>query len=237
MRGLLLRGLLAGVVAGLVAALFSYVVAEPVLDSAIALEGSSDGEPLVTRTQQKAFLFVAQPLVGAAFGLLFAVAWSLLPRDVALRPFQRGLVLSTTAFGALYLVPFLAYPPSPPGVGDPDTVGDRTSAYLLAVALGLAVATLAYAASRALRRRGRPLPGRALAVAVGTAAVLAFGLWLLPAAAGVPTAVPADLLWDFRVRSFGVQALLWGVLGAVFGALSERAEQTSDARRPAVPRP
>ena len=233
MRATLQRGVLAGLLAGLVAAVFSFVVAEPVLDRAIALEGASGADALVSRGQQKAFLFVAQPLVGAALGLVLAVAWGLLPRDVAVRPFLRSLLLGAGLFAALGLVPFLAYPPAPPGAGDPATVDDRTSAFLLSVALGIAVVSAGAAAGHALRRRGWALPPRAVLVVSGALAAVSVGLVVLPDPAGTPPTVPADLLWDFRLRSLGVQLLLWSVLAAAFGALTERADDPAP-RSPAA---
>jgi hypothetical protein len=39
----------------------------------------------------------------------------------------------------------------------------------------------------------------------------------------------ADVLYAFRIASFTAQALLWGVLGLVFGALVERRMTRADS--------
>ncbi len=62
--------------------------------------------------------------------------------------------------------------------------------------------------------------------AVGAELVVAVaGLFVgLPAAAD-PGGFPTGLLWNFRLWSLGTQAVLWTALGAVLGALRERANR------------
>lgn len=230
LRHALLRGLLAGAAAGLVTGLLALLFAEPTLDAAIGLEPAG-GDELFSRTTQKAGLVLGLVLVGLALGALYALAYRVLPEDLRARPWTRSLALALGGFTALYLVPFLRYPGNPPGVGDETTLDSRTSAYFLCMALGLAVVSAAFALSRALGRRGVPAWQRQSAVALGAVAVVAGAYALMPAAAPVGD-IPADLLWDFRLRSLGLQVALWATLGAVFGALSERAA----ARSGSVPR-
>ena len=45
-----------------------------------------------------------------------------------------------------------------------------------------------------------------------------------------PVDAPASLVWQFRMLSLGGQAVLYTVLGAVFGVLTERAEQPTTRR-------
>lgn len=231
MRRPLLRGLLAGAVAGLVTGLLALLLAEPTLEAAIALEPAG-GEELFSRAVQKAGLVLGLVLVGTAVGALFGLAYRLIPTDVRARPWYRSLALALGGFTALYLVPFLRYPASPPGVGDESTLGDRTSAYLLCLTLGVAVTTGAFAATRELARRGVPAWQRQGGVALAAVAVLGLGYALLPPAAPVGD-TPADLVWDFRVRSLALQSVLYAVLGATFGALAERAERPAPAGAPA----
>lgn len=217
----LLRGLLAGALAGLLTGLVGLVAAEPTLETAIARE-SGGGDELFSRAAQKGGLVLGLVLVGLALGALYALAYRQLPGDVAARPWRGSLGLALGGFGALYLVPFLRYPANPPGIGDPNTVGARTSAYLLCMALGIAVISAAVAGSRALARRGLPGWQRQPLVCVAAVIVIAVAYALLPAAAPAGD-VPADLVWDFRLRSLGLQALLYALLGGTFGALAERA--------------
>lgn len=225
----LLRGLLAGVAAGLLTGLVALLFAEPTLDAAIALEEAGADE-LFTRGEQKAGLVLGLVLVGLALGALLALAYRVLPDDLRARPWTRSLALAAGGFAAIYLVPFLRYPANPPGVGDESTLDARTSAYLLCIALGVAVLSASVAASRALARRGLPGWQRQPVVAVVAVGVIATAYALMPPAAGVGD-VPADLVWDFRLRSLGLQVLFYATLGAVFGALAERAIPVAEPDR------
>jgi hypothetical protein len=95
--------------------------------------------------------------------------------------------------------------------------------------LSVLVAVLASALARTLAAR----LGTWTAVVAGVAVyllVMAVGGSLLPAVDEVPTGFPATVLYDFRLASLGIQAVLWAVLGLVFGALIE-----IGARRRPVP--
>jgi uncharacterized membrane protein YidH (DUF202 family) len=225
LRRPLLRGLLAGAVAGLLTGVVALLFAEPTLDAAIALE-QAGGDELFTRAEQKAGLVAGLVLVGLALGALFALSYRLLPGDLRARPWTRSLALAAGGFTAIYLVPFLRYPANPPGVGDESTLDARTSAYLLCIALGVAVVAGGFAAARALARRGLPSWQRQPLVAVAAVGLVGLAYALLPAAAPL-TEVPADLVWDFRLRSIGLQVLFYAALGAVFGALAERTESVA----------
>ena len=227
LTGPLLRGLLAGACAGALTGLVGLLFAEPTLDAAIALEHAG-GDELFSRGTQKVGLVMGFALVGVALGALFALAYRVLPADLTARPWSRSLGLALGAFTALYLVAFLRYPSNPPGVGDESTLDTRTSAYFLCLALGVAVCSGAVAASRWLARRGVPPWQRHSGVAVGALVVVGVAYALMPPAAPLGD-VPADLVWDFRLRSFALQALLYAGLGAIFGALTER-EQRHSAR-------
>lgn len=227
----LLRGLLAGAVAGLITGVAALLLAAPTVDAAIALEGAG-GEELFSRTTQKAGLVLGLVLVGVALGVLFALTYRALPADVRARPWHRSLSVALAGFTALYLVPFLRYPANPPGVGDESTLDARTSAYLLCLALGVAVVSGGFALLRSLARHGVPPWQRQGGVAVGALLVVGAVYSLLPATAPLGD-VPAGLVWDFRVRSLGVQALLYASLGASFGVLAERAAHPSPVNDPA----
>ena len=91
---LLVRGLIVGLFAGLLAGTFAYVMGEPHIDAAIAIEeaggtahthgeapaAAGEPEPLVSRTGQRFGLFHATSLYGVALGGIFAVAFALLRR-------------------------------------------------------------------------------------------------------------------------------------------------------------
>ncbi len=230
MPSLLARGAVAGALAGLVSSLWSLVLVEPVLQRAIDLEGAGDG-PVSRPVQRLVGLPVGTTLVGIAVGLLFALVYQAVPSRIA--PWSRSLGLALGAFLALVLVPQLVYPGNPPGVGSADTIGQRTGSYLAAMLLGTAVVVSGYAALRDLARRGVPAPVRQSAVAVGVVLIVAAGYALLPPFPD-PVEAPASLVWQFRVLSLGGLAVLYAVLGAAFGVLTERADRPAVARPPAT---
>ncbi len=154
-------------------------------------------------------------LAGIALGLLFAVAYRVQPSTAP--PWRRSAGLAAGGFAALALIPGMRYPVNPPGVGDPETIAGRTSSYLLAVALGIVVVAGAYAALRALAARGVTPAVRQSAVTAGALVVTAVGFALLPDIVD-PVNAPAALVYDFRVRSVGLLALLFATLGALRSA-------------------
>lgn len=212
------RGALSGAVAGLLAATVAYVLLEPSLRAAIALEGGGEG-PVSRGVQERLGAPVGFVLTGIALGLLLATVDRLVRAGGA--PWRRSLALTGALFTALVAVPQLRYPPNPPGVGDPDTVGDRTGAFLLAVALGVVVVALVALTLRQLHDAGRLGPAQQVLVAAAALAAVAL-CWVVLPDAGDPAEVPATLLWDFRIRSLGIITLLWATLGAVYGALALR---------------
>ncbi len=225
MRNVFVRGAVSGAAAGLLTSVAAFFFLGPTLSAAIALEGPSDGEGPVSRETQK---LLGMPLgfvfAGLALGLLFAVAYRVLPSGAD--PWQRSLGLAAGGFAALALIPQLRYPANPPGVGDPETIAGRTSGYLLAVALGVVVVSGSYAAVRALRVRGVSAPVRQSAVAGAAGLTVAIGFALLPDNTD-PVGAPAVLLWDFRIRSIGLLVLLYAALGAIFAALTLRTQTTA----------
>lgn len=222
MRALLLRGAAAGALAGLLTSIFHLLLTEPVLERALALE-QAGGEPLVSRTAQK---YVGAPagqvLAGIAVGLLFAVVYRFLTSDATV--WRKATGLAFAAFLVLALIPQLRYPANPPGVGDPGTIDVRMSAYLLVYALALAVVSVAYGALRYLNKRGVAAPVRQSVVVVGAVVAVAVGFLLLPDNTD-PVNVPADVVYDFRIRALGGLAVLFATLGATFGVLTDRQDR------------
>ncbi len=202
--------LLAGLAGALVALAFDLLVAERVLDRAIALEdraialethGHALGVPEpFSRTGQKGGLVVGELMLGLGFGLLLAGALTILTPLV--ESSRRLWLLACGAVAwAVVAVPNLVYPPLPPGVETALPIGERQLLWLATVAIGLA----SFVGAALAVGRGRRLVA---AMALGVPAVLA--LVLLPAdGAVVGDGVPLD---NFRVVAIVSQVLFWAAL-------------------------
>jgi hypothetical protein len=232
---LLMRGMLVGFAAAALAFGFQSVFGEPSVDQAIAFEeqrSAASGAPaepeVVSRQMQRTIglgtaLLIYGGALGGIFALVFATAYGRVGRLSA-----RGtaLLVALGGFVVVILVPFIKYPASPPAVGDPATIGQRTVLYL-AMLLGSVVAALAAVRIRhmLLRRAG---DWNATLVAVAAfIAIAALVQIILPPANGLPQGFSADTIWGFRLAALGGQLVLWTVLGLLFGDLTERSLRDS----------
>lgn len=227
------RGLVAGGLGGLAGAVFLWLVGEGTIRQALAVEAASEadhGHERFSRGVQVVGGGVAAVLYGLVLGLIFtAVFASQRHRLGGGDDFGRSLRLAGAALGALVLVPALKYPPNPPAVGDPDTVNQRTVAYLTLMAFAGLMMLGSVALVRWLASRGARAPV-ALAVsglAVMAAVAVAWTVW--PAGDPLPADMPAGLVWRFRVQSIGGLALQWATIGTVFGLLVSRPARAGGA--------
>jgi predicted cobalt transporter CbtA len=223
-RNLLICGLIAGACAGLLATGFAELAGEPSIDSAISFEarqaeaaGEAPEPDLVSRdVQSTAGLLTAAVVYGLALGGLFALAFGYVYGRVARTgPRTTALWLAASAFAVLFLVPFIKYPANPPGVGSPDTIGQRTLLHLTMIAISLLAAIAAMRVRRAASARVLPAGSAAIAGGAYVAIVVVASL-AMPAVQEVPRAFPATTLWQFRQASVGMNAVLWATIGLVF---------------------
>ena len=240
-RTLLIRGMLVGFVAGLLVFTFGKLVGEPQIDRAIAFETAMDqakakadmakGMPamehepeLVSRRVQASLgLFTGTVVYSAAFGGLFALVFAFAYGRIGnLSPRAVSALLALGGFLALYVVPNLKYPASPPFVGEPETIGLRTGLYFSIMLISIVAMVLAVIAHRRLASRFDGWSATLIAAA-GYLVVLVIADLLLPPVSEIPDGFPAVLLWRFRIASLGMQAIMWTTIGLLFGALTERA--------------
>jgi predicted cobalt transporter CbtA len=229
----LLRGALAGIAGSVASVLVLLLLGETYINRAIELEEANvvageAHEELFSRGVQvfggALGLVVYGVCVGLVFGILFAAVRHRLGADAEWRRARR---LGALAFGAVFLIPFLKYPGNPPAVGDPETVSQRTLAYVSMVVLSILAVVLAAVVLDRLRHRGvAEVRAQPLAALVWLAVVV-IGMVALPPNPD-PIAIPADLLWSFRVSSIAGQAALWAVTSTVFGLLTVRAATNRD---------
>ncbi len=220
----------AGLGGGLLGAGFAKVAGEPPLDAAIAWESAqpaaggeeAHGETVSRAVQSTIGLAAAAIVYGVALGGLFALVFAgAYGRISRAGPMRTAIGLAAAGFVVLYVVPFVKYPPNPPGVGDPATIGDRTALYFGMVAISVLAAIAAVRVRSGLvARLGRD---RSALCAVGTFVLVAIAAALvMPGFSEVPATFPADTLWSFRMASLGGQAILWAGIGIGFGLASHR---------------
>jgi predicted cobalt transporter CbtA len=221
-------GAVSGLCGGLAGALFLLAVGERSIADAIALEDAAARaageahEEVFSRGVQVFGGMAGSVVAGVVFGLVLATVLAAVRHRLAFADdWRRALAVSATGFVTLALVPALKYPANPPAVGDPDTIGRRTTLYVLLLAWSVVAAWGAWRLSLWLRARRTPDSTRLTASVALFAVVVGLGFVVLP---GTPDAVtaPATLVWRFRIASLGGAALVWLVSGTVLGALLTR---------------
>lgn len=253
----LIRGLLAGLIAGLAAFAVAYVVGEPQVNAAIALEEAGTAEHQapddhthaaptnhthdpdtgteVSRANQSTWgLLTGTLAIGVAMGGITALAAAFaLGRIGTLKPTQTTALVALLGFVSIGLVPFLKYPATPPAVGNGETIGDRTALYFtfLAISVLAVIAETIFAAL--LLRRGGTVFQAVVFPALGFLAIVGVAAGLLPTVNEVGK-FPADTLWFFRRASILTTAALWATLGIVLTGLIGKLyakESAAQARR------
>lgn len=244
-----MRGMIAGVIAGALALAVAYFLGESQVDAAIAIEeahshaahggGGGEEEELVSRTMQATGgLATALLVFGVAVGGIAALVFAyVLGRIGNFGPRATAALIAGAALLTVYVVPFLKYPANPPAVGNPDTIGKRTTLFFLMVALSL---LLAVAAVIIGKRLAPGLGNWNATIAAAAGFVLAIGLAyaFLPSFDEVGKDFPAGLLWKFRLSTLAVQTTFWAGFGLIFGYLTERlllSGNGADAPRVATP--
>jgi hypothetical protein len=232
-RSLLVRGMIAGFLASLLAFGVAKVVGEPEVEGAIAYEarmeqamgGSHQHEmpELVSRDVQAGLgLFVGLAVFGSAVGGLFALTFAFVYGRIGkLGARPTSVLMALLGYIATVLVPFIKYPPNPPAIGDPSTIGLRTALFFTMIALSLAAMVIAIIVARKLAASHGTWHATLGAAAVYVVIVL-LAQGLLPEVNEIPDEFSAVLLWRFRMAAFGIQATLWAGLGLLFATLAQR---------------
>lgn len=258
-RSLLIRGMIAGLVAGLIGFGFARAFGEPSVARAIAFEeqhahaqashehdhgdasaNAADSqdhgdEELVSRGTQAGIglltgVVVFGTALGGIFSLVFAFAYG---RFGTLRARGTSALLALFGFLSVAIVPFLKYPPNPPSIGNPETIGPRTALFFGMVAISIVAAVLAVRLQRRMQARHGDWNATLIAAAAYIV-VIVIAQVALPRVDEVPVDFSASLLWNFRLASIGIQALIWTTLGLLFGALASRQLDQPAVRRMAA---
>ena len=248
-RGLL-AGAAAGVLAFIFARIFvepqielaigyedGIAAAHEAMETAAGVAGHSHGEDgggFTRAVQMNIGMGLGVLLFSLAIGALFAVAFAVTYGRVGnISARLTSLYVSGGMLLSLYVVPALKYPASPPALSLDETIRQRTLLYLAMVVLSVAILVGAVV----LGRRWAPKLGAWNAtLAAGAAYVVAIAVVMLvlptidetpgplvdDAGVIVYEGFPADLLYDFRLYSFGTQVVIYATIGVVFAALVSR---------------
>lgn len=223
MKRHLSNGLLAGLAGGAALALALLTIGEGPIGQAVGLEKGAAGarhEEMFSRGTQQVGGAIGGLIFGVAMGAIFAVAYVGLRRRLSTdQDWKASLQLAGIGFATVFLIPFLKYPPNPPAVGSPDTIGRRTALYLVVVGWSVVATWASWLAARSLERSGTAGHTRPVAVAAVYVVLVALGFALLPGSPD-PVNAPATLVWNFRLSTLAGSAAYWSVTGAAFGWLS-----------------
>ncbi|MFW0796048.1 CbtA family protein [Gordonia sp. CPCC 205515] len=252
-------GLFSGLIAGIVAYVFARLFIEPQVAKAIDYEeGRSHAEEMLagdtgahehgevfTRSVQENIgagvgTVVFAVCMGAFFAVAFTILWSYLGRRYpATDPRMVAAALGVIGFVALFAVPFFVYPANPPAVGNDDTIGARSGAFLTITLLSVAFAIVAVIITLLLRPRLGGLVSGILG-ALGYLVAVTITAALMPEFHEVPGPVtndagqivfpgfPGDVIGDFRVYAIANQVILWTVLTVVFALVLGRLMRPQD---------
>ncbi len=237
MRTLLRIGALSGVVAGATIGVFLATAGRGPIDAALAIEEAAAGhgaahEEMFSRGVQQIGGLIGVLLYGIALGVVFAIVFAATARHLPARStLMKAVQLGAVGFATIVMVPFLKYPASPPAVGDPDTIDQRTVQYLVVLAASIVLTVVVFVIAGRLRRG--PI-GRAWVLSATYAAGVVAILVLMP---GNPDRVDigADLVWEFRMASVGGLAAGWAMLALTAGTLFTVDERAWTAAAPAGP--
>ncbi len=256
-------GLLSGLVAGIVAFIFARLFIEPLVVEAIDYEegrshaeemlagehgGHEHGENFSRSIQENVGAgigtIVFAVCMGAFFAVAFTVLWAYLGRrHPATDPRMAAVALGAIGFVAVFAVPFFAYPANPPAVGDDDTIGARSAAFLTITILSVVFAVVAVVLALWLR----PRLGGLVAGVLGALAYLvavSVTIMLLPEFHEVPGPLsdatgqiafpgfPGDVIGDYRVYAIANQLIMWTVLTVVFALLLGRLMRSGSDESP-----
>jgi hypothetical protein len=238
--------MLVGLAAGLLAFGVARVLGEPQVNKATAFEEYVEanvrhevpqGAAVSRSVQDSGGLGAGAILYGVAFGGLFALVFvAAYGRLGTMTARGTAAVLGLLGFLGVYVVPVLKYPANPPAIGDPDTIGRRTTLFLAMMLLSIAAMVAAIVVRRRLAYRfgewnATLIAGGGYLAAMVLCFVVLPGVNEVPqqAVAGVVPAVtdaqttfPPVVLWRFRLASFAIQAVLWATIAIGFGALAHR---------------
>jgi Probable cobalt transporter subunit (CbtA) len=249
------RGILAGALAGVLAFIWSKIFIEPIVGRAIDFEdgtaaahdameaaaahghGHSHGEggELFTRAVQSTVgmglgVLAFSVAMGALFAVVFCVAYS---RTTNISARVLSVLVAGGMLVALWIVPALKYPPSPPATSLDETITQRTLLYVLMLGLSAVLMVAAvYLGNQLTPKVG--VWNATLAAGGAYIVAVAIAMLALPTINETPGPMtddagtivfpgfPAGDLYEFRLYTLGTQVIIWATIGLAGAALLSR---------------
>ncbi|MDH6196364.1 uncharacterized membrane protein YhaH (DUF805 family) [Mycobacterium frederiksbergense] len=247
------RGILAGAIAGVVAFFWSKIFIEPIVGRAIDFEdgtaearhgmemahgghshGDEGGELFSRGIQSNIGMGLGVLLFSVAMGALFAVVFCVAYRRLNnLSARTLAVLIAGAMLIALWIVPGLKYPPSPPATSLDETIQQRALLYLLMVGLSaLLMVAAAYLGHQLAPKLGAW--NATLAAAGAYIVAMAVVMLILPTINEIPGPILDDAgnivfpgfsavdLYEFRLYGLGTQVVIWATIGLVSAATLSR---------------
>jgi predicted cobalt transporter CbtA len=216
--------LLCGIMAGEILATINLFVVEPIIDKSIAYEIQGDiakGNAInftdfhSYRVWQKSGTFAASAFLGMAYGGLMGIAYLFTRKYLpSSDDRKKAILLAGLMFLAFYLVPFSKYPPNPPAVGNPDTIGLRDHLYttyqIMSVIIALVMGILFFKFRR-VNKISYVIPS----IYIVSIALIYF-IWE-PNHDKIE--IPMNIVNTFRVLTGTTMAIFFTLIGVFFGLL------------------
>src|ERR671919_1631917 len=227
--------LLAGAIAGTILGIINQVAVEPYIEQAIELEmrnTAQSGQVIdpaefaAYRFWQKGGEIIAGTILGLSIGSLYGIVFAYTRGSISgTNNKKKALIVASIMWFVLFLMPALKYPPSPPAVGNPETIYYRQSLYVAFLAIsGFSALGLAF-----LYRKMASSNTKKAIIPSAYAAIMA-GAYLAMPANPDPINAPIDLVIGFRITSAITISMFWALLGVIFGTFWDKLNPDKTAR-------
>jgi predicted cobalt transporter CbtA len=227
--------LISGATSGAIYGVLNLVFVEPYLDDAIELENQKnvredmqqkDIDDLQEQNDsyrywQKSGLVQSSVILGMSIASLFGIGYVFLYRTIpGSNDVKKAFVLSGVMWFVLFFVPFLKYPASLPGIGDPDTVNFRILFYLLFIILSGVFALCFYKLSKKYSERNKITKFVIFVVGYGVSVSVLF--FVMPYYDMDESSISYETVYNFRVTTGFIMSVFWFVLPLIFGIMWNR---------------
>ena len=219
---LLITGLISGVVAGVVATIFHFFMVQPLILEAEKYEIQSSvvatpeepsrphthgPQPLGDGILRGTFTFLANLIVGIAFGILLATGLTLYGRPIG---WIEGISWGTAGFLAFSLLPALGLPPEVPGSATAELFPRQVWWLSTAFASVMGIALIVFNSQYLWKAAGL------------TALIVPHVIGAPKPPPGAVGSVPPELAAHFVVNTLFFTAIMWLILGITSSYVMQR---------------